>query len=115
LAYVYVSGDALDILTSSDLSDLNDAELVNLALTRSLMSSSRPKFKPEIYRSLIDKKLLSGNKGLTENGRNILEKSDIIKRIRDIGNRQDQSKFLNQYIQEDKDFGRWVSTLQFFR
>jgi len=67
----------LMIPDNSKFEDISNEELVVLIAAKSLKSFARPKFPDDVYNKLISKGLLAKNRSITNDGRNLLNDSNI--------------------------------------
>lgn len=82
-ATLYTANDAQKLLPPPPTEEtrLSDFELLALFQARSLISSYRHKFKPEVYDRLISLGLMAKNKSITINGKNTLEEPSNKERL----------------------------------
>jgi len=74
-ATLFTADDAQKLLppAPAEGEELSDLELLALYQAKSLISSYRHKFKPEVYARLIQLGLMAANKSITTKGKNALE------------------------------------------
>jgi len=83
---INVSGDALNMLSDNKdtVNKLSDEALVALYNAKAFKPFYRQKFNDNVYQELISSGLLTSQKAITIDGRNLINSPNVIRRLKDI-------------------------------
>lgn len=78
---IYAGKGSEKMLPSAEDVELDLTQVYALAAAKQLKPFARPKFREEVYQTLIDKGLMNKNKSITVDGRNLFIQSEKIREL----------------------------------